>query len=133
MMEHDVETRDLRQGRIKLREGRDGGEVMGLMERRQRNEPAQLGDHERRYERARYRVIRHAPPDVRLRSAVGPESPFQPAQKSCERILIGGPFDKVVLDKRHAGRATCGLAPAVRRACFFRLDYYLREGLMRPR
>ena len=47
MMERGVEARDLRQCGVKLREGSDGGEVMGLMERGQRNEAAQLGGHRR--------------------------------------------------------------------------------------
>jgi len=40
MMERGVEARDLRERGMKLREGRDGGKVMGLMERCQRNEAA---------------------------------------------------------------------------------------------
>lgn len=47
MVEGGVEARDLRQCGVKLREGSDGGKVMGLMERCQRNEAAQLNDHRR--------------------------------------------------------------------------------------
>jgi hypothetical protein len=45
MVESGVEARDLRQGGVKLRDGSDGGKVMGLMERCQRNEAAKLNDH----------------------------------------------------------------------------------------
>ena len=40
-----VEAGDLRQRRMKFRKRRDGGEVMRLMQRRQRNEAGQLRDH----------------------------------------------------------------------------------------
>ena len=40
MVEGGVEARNLWQCGVKLREGNDGGEVMGLVERCQRNEAA---------------------------------------------------------------------------------------------
>ena len=47
MVESGVEARNLQQCGVKLREGNDGGKVMGLMEWCQRNEAAQISGHRR--------------------------------------------------------------------------------------
>ena len=83
--------------RVKLREGSDGGKIMGLMERRQRNEAAQLVDDRRidtdgrGIERS---AMHHAMPG--RDEAMVVELAFDPAQKRGERVLMGGPFCQIL-------------------------------------
>ena len=44
MVKRRIETGDLRQGRVQLRDRRDGGEMMRLMQRSERNEASQFGN-----------------------------------------------------------------------------------------
>ena len=103
MMESRVEAGDLRQSGVKLCEGVDGGKVMGLMERGQRNEAAQLGGH-RRIDQDRRSIKRsamHHPMSGRdqlMVKIVG----FQPAQQRGQRVFMRGAFCQILIDQRRA-------------------------------
>ena len=90
MMEGRVETGDLRQCRKQLGDGGDGGEVMGLVERRERNEPAQLCDH-RCIDEHGGGVVRSAMDDAvrRPRPVAGRGSGPQPAQVARRGAFVG--------------------------------------------
>src|ERR1035437_2903734 len=89
MVEGGVEARDLRQCGVKLREGNDGGKVMGLMEWCQRNEAAQISGHRRvnTNRRGIDRSAMHHPMSGRDQSMLLKVA-FQPAQNRSERILM---------------------------------------------
>ena len=108
MVEGGVKTRDLRQIRVKICDGRDGGKIMGLMKRRQRNELTQLVNH-RGIDTYRRSIDRSTMDDAmpgRDQAIVG-NWRFHPIQKRGERVLMSGRFSQILIDQRCSRAVLC--------------------------
>jgi hypothetical protein len=103
MVERGIEARDLRQRRMELRQRRDGGQVMWLVEWRKRNEAGELSDdcgvdpHWRLVGRAAMDDPMSSCDQAELREAT-----IEPAEKRGKRFLMAGAFGQMLVGERRA-------------------------------
>jgi hypothetical protein len=114
MVKSRVEAGNLRQCRMKLCERIDGGKIMGLMQRRQRNKVTQLREHRRIDEHRRHieRPAMHHPMSSH-RKPVILKMAFQPTQQRGQSLFVRGAIWQMLVAQRASSAVVGGKVNAM--------------------